>query len=110
MTMYVCERVIVKCFQAILKYYTIFSCVYNITIPCHIGTSAAAVNNFSFYTPNSAVFTTEEGMTCVTQLCPLEMEFEELFQPLPANICEKVRLWSSWMSIACNLELGCKAG
>jgi len=90
MTMYVCERVIVKCFQAILKYYTIFSCVYNITIPCHIGTSAAAVNNFSFYTPNSAVFTTEEGMTCVTQLCPLEMEFEESTQEPHGRIHSRV--------------------
>ena len=44
----------------------------------------------SYKNIHSAVFTTEEGVTCVTQLSPLEVQFEDLFQPLPTDVCEKV--------------------
>ena len=38
----------------------------------------------------SAVFSNEDGATCVTDLQPITIEFRDLFQPLPKNLLEKV--------------------
>lgn len=38
----------------------------------------------------SAVFSNEDGRTCVTDLKPITIEFKDVFQPLPRSLLEKV--------------------
>lgn len=38
----------------------------------------------------SAVFSNEDGTTCVTDLQPVTIEFRDLFQHLPKTLLEKV--------------------
>ena len=65
-----------------IRYYDILlhsTVVENLGIP---------VCSFSF----SAVFSNEDGATCVTDLQPITIEFRDLFQPLPKGLLEKVPL------------------
>ena len=56
----------------------------------------------------SAVFSNEDGTTCVIDLQPITIEFGDLFQPLPKNLLEKVPLHACVYACdsACKI-LGC---
>lgn len=41
----------------------------------------------------SAVFTTEEGVTCTTQLSTVKIAFEDIFQPVAMIHFEKVQIF-----------------